>query len=152
MSEKTTVSVLISEGVNDSYSLGWELVDDDNNDPTCYLVGTEYKIRLHKEPSDIDPCVFANNGSIYFDEIVTEQITEEIIFAGEQIQSLSSPFISGLTYEQSGEVYGGSCVIFPAVSFTVNVGSKEIIASVPCYAVLSVTYTTNYHKIGRAHV
>jgi len=146
MTSYTDSSIKIVESCDDdNCSLDWQLKSDDNNDPSCYLVGTPYKIRLYKVPQTLNEIVFNTNGSINFDEIIEKSVENEyIIFSGEQAQELNFPFISDFSYTLIGNAYSEDGAILPTITFSVFPGRKRILASIPCFAVLKSNYTTQY--------
>ena len=138
---------ILASCAEEECSLNWEIVAEDNNSPECYLLGTAYYARLYKVPTDLDVTIFATNGSVILDSSVDESIIDEyVIFTGEQIRSLSKPFYSGFSYVLIGNAYKFDGTLIPSITFTITPGTKEIKASTPCYAVLTVSYVSTYEK------
>jgi len=128
-----------------SCSLEWVSEDEDNDDPECYLIGTSYLIRLYESPETLSVQAFNSNGSVNYIEDITEDIEDEyIVFGGEQTQNLSKVMHSGFSYTLIGNAYGVNGIVLPSVTFTIQIGTKQIMASVPCYAVIKVNYTSQY--------
>ena len=128
-----------------SCSLEWVLEDEDNDDPECYLIGTSYLIRLYESPETLIVQAFNSNGSVNYIEDITEDIEDEyIVFGGEQTQNLSKVMHSDFSYTLIGNIYGVNGVVLPSVTFTIQIGTKQIMASVPCYAVIKVSYVSQY--------
>lgn len=134
------------EGI-ESGTLEWNLVDDDNSDPECYLVGSEYYVRLYKTPESLDQSAYAINGSVYFDSEQTEDITDEyVVFSGTQTSNLKNVFLGNFSYKIIGNVISDSGVSLPSIAFTISPGDKGIAANIPCYAILKVSYKTKYYR------
>ena len=148
MTTHTSVSLDILESCADvglNCSLTWELEDDDNDNPNCYLIGTSYLIRLYEHPGDLDVLAFNTNGAISYLEDITEEIEDEyIIFSGSQTQNLSKPAYSNFSFSLIGSAYGVDGTILDSINFTITLETKQIMANVPCYAVIRVNYSTQY--------
>jgi len=142
----TTLNIVESCSEGDC-SLTWELNSDDNNNPACYLNGTSYFIRLYESPQDLTIITFATNGSIRFDSNVEIDIEEEyLVFSGEQTENLDFPLYSDFNCELIGNAYSESGELIPSITFSSTIGLKEIMASLPCFAVIKVSYKSRYLK------
>lgn len=146
---ETSVSIDIVESCISSgpgsCSLQWVLESEDNNDPECYLIGTSYLVRLYESPETLSIQTFNTNGTINYIEKITESIEDEyVVFNGEQTQDLSKVMHSDFSFILVGNAYGINGIILPSVTFTIQKGTKQIIASIPCYAVIKVSYTNQY--------
>ena len=130
-----------------SCSLEWDLEDEDNDSPECYLIGTSYLIRLYESPETLTVQTFNSNGSINYVEDITESITDEyVVFSGEQTSDLSKVIHSDFSSILIGNAYGMNGEILSSITFTIQKGTKQILASVPCYAIIKTNYTNQYSK------
>jgi len=143
----TTASLVVKDTCVGGCSVSWELDPKDNNSPSTYLIGTSYYARLHKVPTDLDITALITNGDINFYSSEVEDISDEIVtFSGSQVAQLDKPFYSALSYRLIGDAYDDEGNKLSSVSFEITAGTKEVRASVSCYAVLLVSYTTKYAK------
>lgn len=144
----TTVRITVTDICDaDACSLDWELNNEDNNNPVCYRVGTEYYLRLKRIPPQMTASVFSTNASVVYDSEQTEEIEEEyVIFTGDQENNSSKTIDSDFSYEIIGNVYSETGVLLPSVTFTIHPGTAQITASIPCYAVLKIDYTHKYDR------
>ena len=128
-----------------SCSLGWVLEDEDNNSPECYLIGTSHLIRLYESPETLSVQALNSNGAINYIEDITEDIEDEyVIFNGEQTQNLSKVLHLNFSFVLIGNAYGINGSILSSVTFTIQKGTKQILASIPCYAIIKISYTSQY--------
>ena len=128
-----------------SCSLQWDLVDEDNDSPECLLIGTSFLIRLYESPETLSVQTFNSNGTINYIEDILENITDEyVVFSGEQTSDLSKVMHSGFSSVLIGNAYGVNGEVLSSVTFTIQKGTKQILASVPCYAIIKVGYTSIY--------
>lgn len=128
-----------------SCSLEWILEDEDNSSPDCYLIGTSYLIRLYESPETLSVQTFNTNGSINYVGDITESIEDEyVVFSGEQTQDLSKVMNSSFSFALIGSAYGVNGSALSSVTFTIQKGTKQVMASVPCYAIIKVNYTSQY--------
>jgi len=128
-----------------SCSLEWALEDTDNDDPECYLIGTSHLVRLYESPETLSVQTFNSNGTVNYIEDITESITDEyIVFSGEQTSDLSKVMHSDFAYTLIGNAYGINGEVLSSLTFTIQKGTKQILASVPCYAIIKVNYTSIY--------
>jgi len=130
-----------------SCSLQWVLEDEDNDDPECYLIGAPHLIRLYESPETLTVQTFNSNGTINYIEDVTEDITDEyIVFSGKQTSDLDKVMHSDFSSVLIGNAYGVNGEVLSSVTFTIQKGTKQILASIPCYAIIKVSYTSQYSK------
>ncbi len=155
----TTVSINILESCEDlenitgagSPSLDWELVDKDNNDPECYLVGGSYLVRLTRSPDPLPPpptniSVFGVNATVYYSSAEEKNVWDEyVVFDGKQVASLNSTLLRDFSYDIIGIAKSATGTVLPFITFSISPGSNKIVASVPCYAVLKVDYKARYY-------
>ena len=128
-----------------SCSLEWVLEDEDNNDPECYLIGTSYLVRLYESPETLIVQAFNSNGTVDYIEDITEDIEDEyVVFGGEQTQNLSKIMHSGFSSVLIGNAYGVNGSILPSITFTIQKGTMQIMDCVPCYAIIKVSYVSQY--------
>ena len=128
-----------------SCSLQWALEDEDNDSPDCYLIGTSHLVRLYESPETLAVQVFNSNGTVNYVEDITEDIEDEyIVFSGEQTSDLSKVMHSGFSSILIGNAYGINGETLSSVTFMIQKGTKQILASIPCYAIIKVSYTSIY--------
>lgn len=127
--------------------LQFDLVDEDNDNPDQYEVGTSYFIRLYKEKDVTNLRVFNTNGKIALKKIrQTHSVEETITISGDKVGYLSYPYLRYLHYEVVGKVYDKNGDEISILLYSPRVKTKRFTTNKKCYAVIKVSYTTFYDK------
>jgi len=122
------------------------LDDRDNDNPSCYLTGVDYYVRLYL--GHLTPFISAriNSGSlVLLDTDYQESISEEkITFDGSRTVSSAKMVSDGFTYSKQGTVYKrADHSEYPgALSHTKD--SKVIRATTEIFGIYEINYTSFY--------
>jgi len=122
------------------------IVDEDNNDPSCYIPGIDYYVRLYRSNPDLSIVARANFGSIVLDtaEVIEAISPNEIItFGGDDAGSVEKMIFGNFQYSFDGLVFNEDmeeCI--PIISYTE--GSKAIRTNRKIFGIASISYYTKY--------
>ena len=143
---KTYEDVTIVTAFDYNDNMEAEIVDSDNNNPSCYLAGIDYYIRLYL--GYLTPLLSAkiNSGSIsLLPGLNQESISgERITFTGIKTISAARMISSGFTYSKRGLVFKRSdhAEYTKALSYTID--SKTIRAETQIFGIYEINYTSLY--------
>lgn len=124
-----------------------EIVNEDNNNITCYVPNTNFYVRLYRSREAIDITALMNSGFISLESsYVQENISEEVVFFSGSKSVTSEKFIQGnflytpigQIYTIKGETYSGG--LSPTLQ------SKTINAEEKIIGLFAISYYSVYMK------
>jgi len=129
-----------------------DIVDEDNNSPSCYVPNVDYYVRLYRSSEDLIISAKMNFGNITLaNPSVQENLEETIIFTGGESASTNRIIQSNFVYSMDGQAFDLEHNEYTSViSHTIGSKNLRIEGVEGIFGVVNVSYITRYmHYIFR---